>query len=571
MTILPFGAEGPIGGRIYFEEHSSPLLPIRCDGVPFQFVGRQIRECWKDRHRSDKLKSRRKIPNFGSVYQRLDKTIIDKIYSLVGDDAMLTSGEGNNRRITSITLQVPKKVSPRMTMKEIMKKLVLKTFSSSINLLGRSVFWRNMVRRSVCWMPPTRPASLKCPCFVCVNTNSGYVVVGSFVLPTETTYHIKRGLAVLKSWNPTWKPPYFITDYDRKEMKAIEETFPGCFTILCDFHREQSWKRWVGPTNGVTHPKEVLELLRSIANSSDEQSFTEAVDALKESSHWNKRLQDWFQTFWLKESKLAEEKDLSGVTHMEEEMPAATDRDEEMPAPTHMEEEMPATTNMEEEMPTPTNMEQEMPATTNMEQEMPAHMQKEDKVLRTILHQPIDDTRVNFNQYESVIGAVNENNCHWILVFVENYLAGKSLKFTWTKKDVAEKRKSVTDLNSTDEQVGDWQRDNAAAKGDETFTRHCEVREVSLVMDEIIKRISDDVLVQEDKVCSMKRPTFGERDGSTLEQIFTEYRVIYLEYVFNLLAKEACALLLSNILTLNYDIVDQECRKTETTKRQFLS
>ncbi|XP_052763244.1 uncharacterized protein LOC128205552 [Mya arenaria] len=293
---------------------------------------------------------------FGSVYQRLDKTIIDKIYSLVGDgvrrvdemeraiigftkrqfpsasrlngrfypsrkiirnhmysamcvrqfsteDAMLTSGEGNNRRITSITLQVPKKVSPRMTMKEIMKKLVLKTFSSSINLLGRSVFWRNMVRRSVCWMPPTRPASLKCPCFVCVNTNSGYVVVGSFVLPTETTYHIKRGLAVLKSWNPTWKPPYFITDYDRKEMKAIEETFPGCFTILCDFHREQSWKRWVGPTNGVTHPKEVLELLRSIANSSDEQSFTEAVDALKESSHWNKRLQDWFQTFWLKESK----------------------------------------------------------------------------------------------------------------------------------------------------------------------------------------------------------------------------------------------------------------------------
>ncbi|XP_052777987.1 alpha-(1,6)-fucosyltransferase-like [Mya arenaria] len=58
----------------------------------------------------------------------------------------------------------------------------------------------------------------------------------------------------------------------------------------------------------------------------------------------------------------------------------------------------------------------------------------------------------------------------YVIQFVENYLAGKSLKFTWTKKDVAEKRKyigsllaarSVTDLNSTDEQVADWQRDNA--------------------------------------------------------------------------------------------------------------
>ncbi|XP_052235498.1 uncharacterized protein LOC127847529 [Dreissena polymorpha] len=121
---------------------------------------------------------------------------------------------------------------------------------------------------------------------VCVSTNSGLVVVGLFILPHETCFHIKRGLAVLKDWNPNGKPTYLMTDYDRKEIRAVEETFPGCFSFLCDFHREQAWKRWVGPANGVKDADEVLTMLRSIANSPDEATYNETVGVLKSSSHW---------------------------------------------------------------------------------------------------------------------------------------------------------------------------------------------------------------------------------------------------------------------------------------------
>ena len=62
---------------------------------------------------------------------------------------------------------------------------------------------------------------------VCVSADSGFVVVGLFILPHEICFHIKRGLAVLNDWNCNWKPTYFMTDYDRKEIRAVKETFPG--------------------------------------------------------------------------------------------------------------------------------------------------------------------------------------------------------------------------------------------------------------------------------------------------------------------------------------------------------
>ncbi|XP_052272077.1 uncharacterized protein LOC127872742 isoform X2 [Dreissena polymorpha] len=94
-------------------------------------------------------------------------------------------------------------------------------------------------------------------------------------------------------------------DYDRKEIQAVEATFPGCFSFLCDFHTEQAWKRWVGPAIGVKDADEVLTMLRSIANSPDEATYNETEGVLKSSSHWldNKSLQEWFGHFWLNESK----------------------------------------------------------------------------------------------------------------------------------------------------------------------------------------------------------------------------------------------------------------------------
>ncbi len=51
--------------------------------------------------------------------------------------------------------------------------------------------------------------------------------------------------AILKEWNPAWSPIYFMSDYSEVELGAVEEAFPQSESYLCDFHREQSWERWV--------------------------------------------------------------------------------------------------------------------------------------------------------------------------------------------------------------------------------------------------------------------------------------------------------------------------------------
>ena len=81
--------------------------------------------------------------------------------------------------------------------------------------------------------------------FICVRTNVGYQVVGEFITQSETAEQIAEALTVLKSWNPSWNPPYFMVDYSDAELGAIEQVFPHCKVFLCDFHREQAWERWV--------------------------------------------------------------------------------------------------------------------------------------------------------------------------------------------------------------------------------------------------------------------------------------------------------------------------------------
>ena len=85
--------------------------------------------------------------------------------------------------------------------------------------------------------------------FVCVKTNVGYSVVAEFVIQSETAQQISEALAILKQWNPHWKPSFFIIDYSEAELGAIEEVFPSTKVYLCDFHREQAWERWCKVTN----------------------------------------------------------------------------------------------------------------------------------------------------------------------------------------------------------------------------------------------------------------------------------------------------------------------------------
>ena len=43
-----------------------------------------------------------------------------------------------------------------------------------------------------------------------------------FILQEENAPAIFEALVILRGWNPHWKPPFFISDYSTKEIKAIE-------------------------------------------------------------------------------------------------------------------------------------------------------------------------------------------------------------------------------------------------------------------------------------------------------------------------------------------------------------
>ena len=61
--------------------------------------------------------------------------------------------------------------------------------------------------------------------FVTVKTNVDYQVVGSFAIQDETTDAISEVLSMLKSWNPQWKPRYFMIDNCEEESLAIRQNF----------------------------------------------------------------------------------------------------------------------------------------------------------------------------------------------------------------------------------------------------------------------------------------------------------------------------------------------------------
>ena len=153
--------------------------------------------------------------------------------------------------------------------------------------------------------------------FVTVKTNVGYTPIADFVIQSETGIHIEEALKVLTTWNPDWRPPYFMTDYSDAEIHAIESVFPECKVYLCDFHREQAWERWVkdrkhglSPTDGEI----LLGKLRSCAwaqPGSDgapvDSHFQQAVDDLRKTSVWkdNQQVQDWLNAKWLQCPKVS--------------------------------------------------------------------------------------------------------------------------------------------------------------------------------------------------------------------------------------------------------------------------
>jgi len=84
--------------------------------------------------------------------------------------------------------------------------------------------------------------------------------------------------------------------------------FLESFVFICDFHREQSWTRWVSKIdNGASEAKgKVLSMLRRCAHSCSLKEYNDAITKLKESKEWlgNSRLRNWFSKTWITENKV---------------------------------------------------------------------------------------------------------------------------------------------------------------------------------------------------------------------------------------------------------------------------
>ena len=72
--------------------------------------------------------------------------------------------------------------------------------------------------------------------------------------------------------------------------------------FLCDFHREQSWDRWLKKkANGCADEKlKILSLLRSIARSDTEEKCEKAIEILKNSVYWAEEpFREYISKYWL--------------------------------------------------------------------------------------------------------------------------------------------------------------------------------------------------------------------------------------------------------------------------------
>ena len=97
--------------------------------------------------------------------------------------------------------------------------------------------------------------------FVCVKTNVSYSVVAEFIIQLETAEYINEALSILESWNSTWEPQFYLTDYSDAEIATITKAFPNTQIYLCEFHREQAQERWVKERkHGYRTPRQPLSL-----------------------------------------------------------------------------------------------------------------------------------------------------------------------------------------------------------------------------------------------------------------------------------------------------------------------
>ena len=145
--------------------------------------------------------------------------------------------------------------------------------------------------------------------FICIKTNMCYVVVGQFIIMSENEEAISEALEIFRTWNTSWVPKFAMVDFSEAEINSIEEKFPGILVYLCDFHREQSWVRWMRKSEhgfNSENEKNAKNVLRRIAGSMSKDELADNLQKLDISIEYNnnEKYRKWLKTKWLNEATM---------------------------------------------------------------------------------------------------------------------------------------------------------------------------------------------------------------------------------------------------------------------------
>ncbi|CAN7947606.1 unnamed protein product, partial [Ixodes hexagonus] len=143
-------------------------------------------------------------------------------------------------------------------------------------------------RSAVCLDATNKTTDYALPLFLLVvKTSLCYMTVGAFMVQFETSSCIAEALEMFRTWNKELNPEYFMIDCWQAEIAAIKSVFPQSKIMLCDFHREQAWERWMRrKENGVADRERALSLLRRLAHATSYDEFEAAYKSLRESEFW---------------------------------------------------------------------------------------------------------------------------------------------------------------------------------------------------------------------------------------------------------------------------------------------
>ena len=155
-------------------------------------------------------------------------------------------------------------------------------------------------------MLPTKPLIMPSHYFFAVvKTNVNFQVVGVLVFQEETKDLIKKGLQIIRNWNPKVTPKFGMVDFDEKEINALEELFPDIEVFIYCFHREQAWTRRTNKSeHGVSHIADDVKCrLRRMAHASSREELDKSIKDFLSWEHFTGKLKVWFTKKWLPEIK----------------------------------------------------------------------------------------------------------------------------------------------------------------------------------------------------------------------------------------------------------------------------